>query len=74
MDVVAPSSAPILVIVALCGTDKLLTPSPQYSNTFPTPPFTEHFLNTSKIISFEDTIYGSLPFKLTFTTFGALIL
>ena len=41
IDVVAPSSAPMFVIVARSGTLRLLTPSPQYSITLPTPPFTD---------------------------------
>ena len=55
IDVVAPSSAPIFVIVALSGTDKVLTPSPQYSITLPTPPLTERRFRTSKITSFAAT-------------------
>ena len=74
IEVVAPNSAPIFVIVALCGTDSDLTPSPAYSNTFPTPPFTVNFLNTSNIISLDATILFNLPSKLTLTTLGVFIL
>ena len=54
-DVVAPSSAPILVIVALSGTDKVLTPSPVYSIILPTPPLTVILLRTSRITSLAVT-------------------
>ena len=38
-EVEAPSSAPMLVMVARSGTDRDLTPSPVYSMILPTPPF-----------------------------------
>ena len=40
MEVVAPSSAPMLVMVARSGTVSVATPSPPYSMILPTPPFT----------------------------------
>ena len=40
IEVVAPSSAPIFVIVALSSTERDFIPSPVYSITNPTPPFT----------------------------------
>ena len=74
IDVVAPSSAPILVIVALSGTERLNTPSPPYSNTLLTPPLTESLLKTSNIISLAATILFNLFIKLTLQTFGVFIL
>ena len=35
MEVVAPSSAPILVMVARSGTERLATPAPPYSMIVP---------------------------------------
>ena len=67
---VAPSSAPILVIVALSGRVRLLIPSPPYSNTFPTPPFTVCCLSTSRIMSFALTPARSFPCSFTWTTSG----
>ena len=55
IDVVAPSSAPIFVIVARSGTDKVFTPSPPYSIILPTPPLTLIMRRTSKITSFAET-------------------
>src|SRR3989338_2536921 len=69
-EVVAPSSAPIFVIVALSGTERLFTPSPPYSITLPTPPFTVILLNSSNITSFAETHGFSFPFSFTSTTFG----
>ena len=74
IEVVAPSSAPIFVIVALSGTESVLTPSPAYSNTLPTPPLTVSFLNTSRITSLAATILFNFPVSSILTTFGVLIL
>ena len=52
MEVVTPSSAPMLVIVARWGTERLATPSPKYSNTLPTPFLTVHRRKSSSITSF----------------------
>jgi hypothetical protein len=72
MEVVAPSSAPIFVIVALSGTVRFSIPSPAYSIILPTPPFTLIILSTSSIISFADTHGFNLPVKTTFTTEGIM--
>ena len=63
----------MLVIVALSGTERVLTPSPPYSNTTPTPPFTVNLLRTSRIISLAATILFNLPVSSIFITFGVLI-
>ena len=63
----------MLVIVALWGTDRVLTPSPVYSKTLETPPLTVNLLKTSKIISLAATIGCSLPIKLILHTLGVLI-
>ena len=67
---VAPSSAPILAMVARSGTDSVSTPGPAYSITRPTPPLTLRRRSTSKIISFADTMGGSEPSSQTQQTFG----
>ena len=56
MEVVAPSSAPILVIVARSGTVSEDTPSPAYSTIFPTPPLTERDFE-----HLENHILGGYP-------------
>ena len=50
MEVVAPSSVPILVMVARSGTVNLFMPSPPHSMMAPTPPLTERICS-----SFRDT-------------------
>ena len=62
-EVVAPSSAPMLVMVARSGTERVLTPSPVYSIILPTPPFTVILRKTSKITSFAATYGFNLPVK-----------
>ncbi len=68
--VVAPSSAPILAIEALSGMPSSLTPGPQYSMIFPTPPLTEYLLNISRITSLAETHGLSLPVNFTPNIFG----
>ena len=70
---VAPSSAPILVMVALCGTERFLIPSPPYSNILETPPLTVSLLKTSKTTSFPVTIGLKLPMIFTLHTLGTFI-
>ena len=70
MEVVAPSSAPMFVIVARCGTLSVFTPSPPYSMILPTPPLTLSTRSTSRMTSFADTIGGSAPVSLTSVIFG----
>ena len=70
MEVVAPSSAPMFVMVALSGTERVFTPSPQYSMTLPTPPFTDICLNISRITSFAATHGESLPVRFILTISG----
>ena len=70
MDVVAPSSAPMFVIVPRSGTVSVETPSPQYSRILPTPPFTVRTRSTSRITSFAATHGRRRPFNSTLSTFG----
>ena len=70
IEVVAPSSAPMLVMVARSGTDRVLTPSPAYSTILPTPPLTVIWRRTSRITSFAETHGDSLPVSVTRTIFG----
>ncbi len=63
MDVVAPSSAPILVMVARSGTVREATPGPAYSMTLLTPPLTLSSCSTFRIMSLADTQGGSFPFS-----------
>ena len=55
MEVVAPSSVPILVMVARSGTDNPAMPGPPHSITWPTPPLTERSRKTSKLMSLAVT-------------------
>ena len=48
-DVVAPSSAPMLAMVARSGMDSVSTPGPVYSITLPTPPLTVRRRSSSRI-------------------------
>ncbi len=70
----APSSAPILVIVPLSGTESVLTPWPEYSNILFTPPLTVNCFNTSSIISLAEEYLFNLPLNSTFTICGIIIL
>ena len=69
-ELVAPVSAPILVIVARSGTDRVATPGPPYSNSFPTPPFTETRWSSVRIMSLAVTHGESVPSNSTRTTSG----
>ncbi len=69
-EAVAPSSAPMLAIVALSGTERAFTPSPQYSITLPTPPLTVSKRSTSSMISLAAALCPSLPLSSTLTTLG----
>ena len=73
MEVVAPSSAPIFVMVALSGTDSVLMPSPPHSMMAPTPPLTVRILSISKLISFALTKGLSFPVRLTLYILGMVI-
>ena len=72
--VVAPVSVPILVIVALSGTLRVLTPGPKYSSTLPTPPLTSILRRTSSITSFAETQSESFPVSFIPTILGYFIL
>src|SRR3972149_5112308 len=61
MEVVAPSSAPMLVMVLRSGTLSEATPSPQYSKILPTPPFTLRRRSSSKMMSLAATQGCSRP-------------
>ena len=62
----------MLVIVARSGTERVATPGPQYSSTFPTPPLTSIRRSSSRTTSFAETHGESLPVRRTATTFGVL--
>ena len=73
IEVEAPSSAPMLVMVARSGTDRVLTPSPPYSMILPTPPLTLSRRSTSRITSLAATKGRSRPVRLTRTIFGMVM-
>ncbi len=64
VEVVAPTSAPMLQIVPLPVQLNDLAPSPKYSTIQPVPPFTVRMPATFKITSFEDVHPLSLPVSL----------
>ena len=68
--VVAPSSAPMLQMVARSGTDRVATPGPPYSITLPTPPLTLSRRSSSRMTSLADTMGASRPVSHTLTTWG----
>ena len=70
MDVVAPSSAPMLVMVARSGTERVATPGPAYSTILPTPPLTVIWRSTSRMMSLAATQGLSLPVSVTRTILG----
>ena len=69
---VAPISAPMLAMVARWGTERFSTPSPKYSKTLPTPPFTESCLSSQRAASLADTPGLSFPLTSTPITAGIL--
>ena len=70
MEEVAPSSVPMFVMVVRSGTVSVSTPGPVYSNTLPTPPFTESRRSISRMTSFAVAHPESSPSSRTFTTSG----
>ena len=73
MDVVAPSSVPMLVMVARSGTDRVRIPSPPHSIMAPTPPFTDKIRRISRLTSLAVTKERSLPVRFTLYIFGMVI-
>ena len=73
MEVVAPSSVPILVMVARSGTDNPAMPGPPHSITCPTPPLTERSRRTSKLMSLAVTKGRSAPVSSTLMTLGMVM-
>ncbi len=71
---VAPSSVPMLVMVARSGTERVATPGPAYSNALPTPPFTLRRRSSSRMTSLALTHGRSAPVRCTLTTRGATML
>ena len=72
VDVVAPTSAPILHIVPFPVQDNFLAPSPKYSIICPVPPFTVSIPANFNIISFDEHQPLSCPFNSTPIIFGNL--
>ena len=73
IEVVAPSSVPILVMVARSGTDRVEIPSPPHSMMAPTPPFTDKIRKISRLTSFAVTKSRSFPVRFTLYIFGMVI-
>src|SRR3989338_2993080 len=71
IDVVAPSSAPMLVIVALPVQLIDSQPGPKYSIILLVPPLTVNSSQTFKMISFGAVHPLSFPVSLMPTNFGA---
>ena len=65
MDVVAPTSAPILQIVPLPVHDRDSAPSPKYSIIYPVPPFTVKIPATFSITSLAEVQPLRLPVNFT---------
>ena len=63
IEVVAPNSVPILVIVLLSVTLNVDIPGPENSNTLSTPPLTLNIFNKYKIISLAETKGFNRPLK-----------
>ena len=65
IDVVAPTSAPIFVIVPLPVQLMLSVPSPKYSIIFPVPPLTVKIPASFSITSFADAQLLNFPVNFT---------
>ena len=70
MDVVAPTSAPILHIVAFPVADSELVPSPKYSIIALVPPFTVSIPANFNITSFGEAHPDSFPVSFTPISLG----
>ena len=68
--VVTPSSAPMLVMVARCGTVREATPGPKYSTMEPTLPLVVRIESKCRITSFAAHHGPSLLVSFTPITFG----
>ncbi len=68
--VVAPSSAPMLVMTARSGTESVAAPGPAYSKTRPTPPFTVSSPSRCRMMSLAEAKPVSAPVSTTRTTLG----
>ena len=73
MEVVAPNSAPILVMVARSGTVRVFAPSPPHSMMAPTPPLTDRISSSLRAASLAVTKGRSLPVSSTLNILGILI-
>src|SRR3954464_5394612 len=74
VDVVAPTSAPMLQIVPLPVQLIELAPGPKYSTIAPVPPFTVRIPATFRITSFGDAHPDSSPVRRTPISFGTRVL
>ncbi len=72
MEVVAPTSAPMLQIVPLPVHERFLAPSPKYSMIAPVPPLTVRIPATLRITSFAEVHPEILPVNLTPINLGNL--
>ena len=70
MEVVAPTSAPILQIVPFPVAESDLAPSPKYSTIAPVPPFTVSIPATFNITSLADAQPLNFPVSLIPINFG----
>jgi hypothetical protein len=70
MEVVAPTSAPILQMVPLPVADKVEVPSPKYSITALVPPLTVRIPANFRITSFGEAHPDNLPVSFTPISFG----
>ena len=73
MEVVAPSSVPILVMVARSGTERSAMAGPSHSIILPTPPLTERISSNFKLTSLAETYGGNLPVQCTLIIFGMVM-
>mmetsp|Transcript_20803 Transcript_20803/g.64509 ORF Transcript_20803/g.64509 Transcript_20803/m.64509 type:complete len:213 (+) Transcript_20803:1377-2015(+) len=71
-EVVAPISAPMLVMVAIPVAEMDSTPSPKYSTMAPVPPDTVRMSATLRMTSLGEVQPPSAPVSLTPITLGAL--
>ena len=65
MEVVAPNSAPMLVMVARSGTVRVAAPGPPHSMMAPTPPLTERISRIFSAASLAETKGFNFPVSST---------
>ena len=73
MEVVAPNSVPMFVMVARSGTLRVDMAGPLHSIMAPTPPFTDNMRSSSRLMSLAVTKGRRVPVRCTLYILGMVI-